>query len=160
MPGYLDRIERLVGSRPDQADVNSPQLADQLLKDLSENIKTAAVSKKVIPFAEKLSRNFSALIEELELRNPNPVFIWIDATKDCGFVKPIRLSAFRFGFEFDSIPEGIVALITADVSDEMLLDFETDDQGIEVMTIELHGTSWGHVELDDLWPPTAKRLAK
>lgn len=155
LPAYIDKIEHLVGYRPTVEDMTSTQFVGELRKDLGDHLKLASVSTKVILFTERLSSRFASLIANLECRNPNPVFIWIEAANDCGFSKPIKLRDFRFGFEFDRIPEGMISLISSDAKDKLLMDFEEDDDGTEIMTIELHGASWGDAELKHLAsPPT------
>lgn len=156
LPGYLDKIEYLTGCRPDIADLTSVQFVGQLQAELSTHLKAAPVAKVVIFFADRLSSRFLALIEDLESRNSHPVFVWIESVKDCGYAKPVRLRNFRFGFEFKHIPEGVISLITDDARNKMLMDFEADDEGREIMTIELYGQDWGNVDLKRLESPTPR----
>ncbi len=148
--GYFDKLEHLTGYRPEIDDLTSPQFVVQIRAELSNHLKSAPVAKTVIPFTERLSSRFAALIGDLELRNPHPVFVWIEAANECGFTKPIRLADFRFGFEFERIPEGLISLITTDAKDKMLMDFEVDDDGLKIMTVELHGSDWGNAEPSSL----------
>lgn len=147
LPGYLDKLGHLMGYRPDIGEICSPEAVRQLQNELTKYTSSAAPATKVILFSERLSSWFAALVANLECQNPNPVFVWIDATNDCGFARPIKLRDFRFDFQFECIPEGVVALITADARDKMLLDFERDQDGAEIMTIELTGAGWGKAEL-------------
>ena len=150
LPGYLEKLEHLTGRRPNIEELTSPQFVGQMRIDLGTHLKSAPVEKQVIPFTERLSSRFAELISNLESLNPHPIFVWIEAANDCGFAKPIRLSDFRFGFDFERIPEGIISLITSDARDKMLMDFEEDDDGLKIMTIELHGDGWGKAELKHL----------
>ena len=148
MPGYLDKLEHPMGFRPNIEDMTSSHFACQMRNELNNNLKLAPIAKMTVPFTEKLSKRFSTLIVALEYRNPHPVFVWMDAANECGYAKPIKLSHFKFGFEFRRIPEGIISLITTDARDKMLVDFEMGDDGIESMIIELHGEEWGKADLE------------
>jgi len=147
---YIRKLERIMGYRPELQRFTSPEIVSEFREKLDRQVNSAVVTKMVIPFVERLSNRFAALIAELERRNPNPIFIWIAGTNECGFADPIPLHEFRFGFEFECIPEGIISLVTTDASDRMLMDFEKDDKGMEIMTIELSGAGWGDAELKDL----------
>jgi hypothetical protein len=150
LSAYIDKIECLTGNRPTIEEMTSPQFVAEMRKNLSDNLKLAPVSTKAILFAEIRSSRFASLIADLESRNPNPIFIWIEAANGCGFVKPIKLCDFQFDFEFDRIPEGIITLITSDARDKLLMDFEEDDDGTQIMTIELHGAGWGKAKIKHL----------
>lgn len=153
LPGYLDKLECLMGFRSKLETLSSIEFVDEIRDKINRNIKSTAVATTTIPFAERVSAGFVALIEELVMRNSHPVFIWIEKANECGLAPAIRLNDFLFSFGFDSIPEGLISLITSDAKDKLLMDFEEDDDGSRIMTIELHGEHWGGVKFSEFRQP-------
>lgn len=99
-------------------------------------------SKFVIPFADKESPTFSAYIRRLAAAHSGPVILFTPRTASCGAITVPSLDWVNFSFPFDLNKEGILSILTADLSDRMLLDFFQEDEGPNLLEIEVQGDYW------------------
>lgn len=144
---YSKKLEHLTGFTHKLDDLTSPEFVKESAAKFYSNPNLAPPVRREVLFEERLSDRFKALIADLESRNPSPIYIWIQPTSDCGYAKPIKLSEFRFGFEFEAIPEGLITLITSDNKEHFMMDFEENNKGIKTLILELQGANWGRVDL-------------
>jgi len=97
-----------------------------------------------IPFSEKSGTRFRAFLRHLADANPSDVYIWTPASNICGVLKPLSLSEFDVAFPFDVNPEGVLVILTADFSDQLLLDYSDEGQG-KMLEAEVSGEHWSRV---------------
>lgn len=102
-----------------------------------------------IAFEEKRELNFRKFLERLAEANPCDVYVWTPAANLCGLLRPLPLSAFRVEFPFDLNPESIVAILTSDLRDQLLLDFSRNSDGRQRLDVEASGERWGVVAFPD-----------
>ncbi len=140
-PRHLRELGQLVGRT---------LTADDLLSiEDTESLRVHALSvvrapswRCQIPFADMQSPRFAHLVEKLQMANPSPVYVWTLLSNICGILRPIALSELRFDFDFTSLPDGILVLLTADFQNQMLLDFSEGEAAEQRLEIEVSGAQW------------------
>ena len=68
--------------------------------------------------------------------------MWTQRTIDCGVLLVPALMAIRWDFDFAVNEEGILAFVTGDLADRLLLDFSELPTGEQRMKIETQGVNW------------------
>ena len=141
---YLAELAELTGRhvRADEL-VGLEQTA--ALRACQQKFKTQATTTAEIPFADRLSARFSDFIQNLHGANPSPVYVWTQRTVDCGTLLVPSLQAIKWDFDFGVNDEGILALVTSDIADSLLLDFSTSLTGEQRMKVETQGANWKDV---------------
>jgi hypothetical protein len=61
-------------------------------------------------------------------------------------MRPVALAKVNFAFDFVMNPEGILVVLTADLSDKMLLDYSEDRVQGQMLELEISGPHWGPAE--------------
>lgn len=141
LPTYLRELSMLFGRPVVEDDLLSLD-ETRALQERSRQQKREPVWRVEVPFTERRSKRFNALVSSLRDLNPSPVHVWIDRVDVCGVPRAVRLKDLRFDFEFSALSSGIVTVSTADLADDMVLDFSRDEQGSEVLQIEVSGPRW------------------
>ena len=103
------------------------------------------VGKFDIPFEKKQETRFLKFIEHLTKVNPNDVYLWTPASNLCGVLRPVPLKTFRITFPFELNPEGIIVILTSDLSDQLLLDYSQGSNDEQLLEIEVSGERWGDI---------------
>lgn len=137
---YLAQLGELIGHEVTADQIGSLKDVEKLRAKASE-IKHCPKMIEVIPPEDLKSARFASLVQRLEALNSKPVSIWLSATSSCGVFYIPKVSEFNFGFNFSEIPEGVVALLTEDGKDKLLLDFDSKE-----VELELQGEMWGSVD--------------
>ena len=141
LPRHLSELSRLVGREVTREDLMSLE-ETEAIREQAKRVKLVPFWTFEIPFADKSSPRFRWLMKGLAALNPTPVYVWTPLSNVCGLLRPVALSDVNFGFDFNLSAEGILVILTADLSDKLLLDYseESDEQKLE---IELSGEHWG-----------------
>ncbi|RYZ09382.1 MAG: hypothetical protein EOO73_03540 [Myxococcales bacterium] len=99
----------------------------------------------VIPFDDKSSPRWALFVSNLSATLSGNVYLWTPASNECGLLRPVPLGAVDFTFEFETIPEGIVSIVSEELGDRMVLDFSEEAQQGRVLEVEQFGETWGKV---------------
>lgn len=143
LPIYLSQLSELFGGPVTQEQLLSVE-ETSALQEQSRKHKREPMWRVEVPFSERLGPRFKSLLSELRDRNPRPVHVWIERAHTCGVPRAVPLADLNFGFEFHRLPSGIVTIATADLEDDMILDFSRDEQDKETLEIEVSGPRWGN----------------
>lgn len=140
LENYLGQLSEMVGHEVTEDQLSSLEEIERL-KEASRELQRCP--KKIIEITpEDLRRErFALLVLTLAKAKSSPVSIWLDATSYCGTLYLAGVNEFNFSFRLDSIPEGVVVLLTEDGRDQLLLDFSPEE-----VAMELQGKAWGNVE--------------
>jgi len=140
LEGYLNELSELMGRKITEKDLSALEEVEKL-KNAAVKLEEQPKTLIVLAPEELKQARFSSLVQRLAKANPNPVSVWLNATSSCGTFYLSRIDKFNFSFRFDAIPEGVIALLTEDGNDELLLDFSPDE-----VEVELQGAEWGSAE--------------
>lgn len=147
LQSHLSQLSQLT-HREVTADDLLPLDVTHTIQEQSKRLLNSSSHKKFkIGFTEKLDAHFATFVRNLQALNSNPIYIWIEHTNECGLLEISSIVEFNFKFEYTVISQGIISLLTKDMSDNMVLDFFEDSSGERFIQIELAGSSW----------PTCKR---
>ncbi len=140
MQAHLEELEILVGRRP---------LPEELLpREQVEHLREEIVRREYVPSVVWKLKFGDPRVEQLAriLKNANgsKVYVWTPASNTCGLHPPIALASFNFDFPFDVNSEGIISLVTSDLSDRLIFDF-SDENTSRLIEIEAMGPHWGAI---------------
>jgi hypothetical protein len=141
---YLAELSALTGG-PVQADelVSLEQTAK--LREAQQQFVALPTSSSEIPFSDRGSERFAEFVRRLHDANPSPVYVWTERTIDCGALLVPSLMAIRWNFDFAVNEEGMLAFVTSDIADSLLLDFSALHTGEQRMKVETKGANWEEV---------------
>jgi len=129
-------------------------IADLLSLAETEAIREKANAVARIPswrcrtnFSEKNSLRFRKLISDLHALNPASVYVWTPLSNVCGLLRPVALVEINFAFDFFVNREGIFSVLTVDLLDRLLLDYEEISPNDRQIQIEVAGQHWGRAEI-------------
>jgi hypothetical protein len=138
---YSSKIELLTGSKLNQGKLLDIEKSEDFRKK-SNLYLSDKTFKTVVNFSEKLNEKFKALIEKLHNANPSPIYIWLEDSNTQGLYKVCSLKSIDFSFPFNIDTNGVIVFRTEDLNEKMLMDFFYDDDGEEMLEIELQGNNW------------------
>jgi hypothetical protein len=107
------------------------------------------VARFEMKFEEKRTPRFADFVQRLARANPHDVYVWTPASNLCGLIRPIAVERVNIGFGFDLNPEGILAILTSDLRDQLLLDYSAGEGGEELLEVEVSGEHWGGLHPGD-----------
>lgn len=138
---YLAELSALTGGSV-QADelVSLEQTAS--LREAQQKFGALPTSSSEIPFSERGSERFKEFVRRLHDTNPSSVYVWTQRTIDCGALLIPSLMAIRWDFDFAVNEEGMLAFVTSDMADSLLLDFSELHNGEQRMKVETQGANW------------------
>jgi hypothetical protein len=142
---HLTELSKLVGRHVAIKDLLSIEETDDLRKRASE-VSRAPSLKTTLDFTDKSSERFKAFLQRLASSNAAPVYIWTTLSNTCGLLRPVPLVSIDYGFDFDLNEDGIVAFVTEDLKDRMLLDYTERSDGIRELELEAAGEDWGQAQ--------------
>ncbi|WP_157201576.1 hypothetical protein [Massilia sp. Root418] len=106
-------------------------------------LKRKPARKIRIYFEEKTTDRFKKYVTGLHRANPNSVYIWTENSNSCGLFEISSLLNFNFGFGFGVNTQGIVALLTSDLTDSLVLDFSHGGTASgQELEIDVSGDRW------------------
>jgi hypothetical protein len=144
LPRHLAELEVLLKRRIEPPELLSVE-ETCLIRDQANQITRHPLSRCDVSFVAKQKARFGAFLSSLSEANPAKVYPWTPASNVCGLLKPVALLQIDFSFPFDLNPEGILAILTSDLSDQLLLDYSMGDHGHPLLEMEWSGTHWGRV---------------
>lgn len=112
------------------------------LRQAQQKFEALPTSPSEIPFSERGSERFKEFVRRLHDANPSPVYVWTQRTIDCGALLIPSLMAIRWDFDFTVNEEGMLAFVTSDIADSLLLDFSELQKGEQRMKLETQGANW------------------
>lgn len=138
---YLAELEVLLGRKVDRSELMSLDDTERLA---SEGRKNPRAPKRTIDlrFEDLTAPAFKVLILDLSKRNPGGVFVWTPRTRACGLLPTVPITEVNFGFPFSVNSEGMLQLVSKDLEDDLVLDFE-EVGDTKVVQGELSGKNWG-----------------
>jgi len=98
-----------------------------------------------LPFADKAEQRFAEFVQRLTRANPSDVYPWTPASNVCGVLRPIPMKVINMAFPFDLNPEGIIVILTADLRDQLLLDYSYGNNDEQHLEVEVSGEHWGQI---------------
>ena len=140
-PRHLHELSQIVGRMLTPDDLLSVEETESLRVQALSVVRTPSLRYE-IPFADLKSPRFARLVGALQKANPSPIFVWTPLSNECGLLRPVSLSEVRFDFDFTSLPDGILVLLTTDFQDQMLLDFSEGEDAEQLLELEVSGAQW------------------
>lgn len=137
---YLVELRHFLRSRVDADHLLGLEDTTKTLDALKGRNRAAAWTHR-IPFDEKSSPRFNAFIGQLAALSKSPVYLCLPLARVCGLPPVAALSDINFNFDFDASPDGIFVVFTADLSDDLLMDY-TEEDGKRWLQIEVSGEHW------------------
>jgi hypothetical protein len=144
---YLRELHALSLEVPSERDLLTLEATEEVRGNSKEALKGKPVRKVRIDFDEKNTDRFKSYVANLHRVNASPVYIWISKTNSCGLYAISSLLQFNFDFPFDVIREGIIGLLSSDLSDTLTLDFSYDEKSFKYeLEIDIFGDHWALIE--------------
>lgn len=142
---YLRQLSELAGRDVSRSELTSLQ---QMGQEKAASRLGLVSDKRCIelPLGELKSYRFTVFAQRLQHANPSGVSVWLEASDKCGLWKCADLTLLNFKFDLSLFPEGVIDFETSDLRDRCILDFELDDNSLE---IDLRGENWPHVHYPD-----------
>jgi len=141
--GHLRELSVLVG-RPVGKDELLTIPETRAIRARSKHVVRPAPTVFEIPFEERGGNRFASFMARLAAANPSNVYLWTGTTIDCGLLQGFPLMEFRVTFPFELSPNGIYSIVTTDLLDRLVLDYENRD-GQQWIEVEVSGEHWGEV---------------
>lgn len=138
---YLVELGALTG-HPVRADELLRPEQTAVLRATRQKFGAQTTASSEIPFSDRGSERFKGFVRRLHDANPSPLYVWTQRTIDCGTLLVPSLMAIRWDFDFDVNEEGILAFMTSDLADRLLLDFSELPTGEQRMKVETQGANW------------------
>lgn len=138
---YLVELAALTG-RPVQADELIGLEQTATLRAAQQKFGAQASASFEILFSDRRAERFKKFVRRLHDANPSPVYVWTPRTVDCGALLVSSLGAIRWDFDFTVNEEGMVAFVTSDLADSLLLDLSDLPTGEQCMKVETQGQNW------------------
>lgn len=139
---YLDQLNALVNCKVVESDLLSLEETDSIREKSKLMLDVSKVRKFRIDFSEKSGKRFKDFIQCLSEGNSRPLYIWLNYSNSCGLYQLDSIFKFNFDFDYLTVHQGIISLLTNDMSENMILDFFEDSSGEQVVEIELTGKNW------------------
>lgn len=141
---YLHELTALVGREVLEEEIGSVDEAVHM-RQLAKAISGVRREVAQIAFSEIRSNRFKEYIARLAKANDSVVLVWTPRTIFCGTFRIPSLEAVCLSFNFDINPEGNIVFTTEGVDDRLILNFDVDDQGEQILQIETQGAHWEQV---------------
>jgi hypothetical protein len=141
MRKHLDELSLFVLFEAVEADLLDVELARLLKKQMTE--MTELPRRRLhLRFDEVKTPAFQGFVDRLYALNMSPVLIWTELATTCGPMRIGSITDVNFDFGFDANAIGRVTLSTIDGSDRLVLDWGEDDDGKQVLDIDIIGKHW------------------
>lgn len=138
---YLGELEKLVGHPISESElIGVAETRDiQVASKKFEHLPTVS---KTVPFLAADHAFLGEVLQQLSDANNSPVFIWTPRTQYCGMLKIPSICAIKPDFHYQTNKEGVLAFITDDLCDRMVIDW-SNDGNTNWLTYEFQGDNWG-----------------
>lgn len=144
LKNYLKELGALTGRTVQADELGSLEQAASIRTEAQKFINQPPTVCE-IRFSDRCSERFKEFLQRLKDANSLPVYVWTEHTIDCGALLVPSIDTIKFDFDFAINDEGILAFITRDLGDSLLLDFSSTPMDEQVMKIETRGANWGTV---------------
>lgn len=138
---YLVELAALTG-RSVSADELISLEQTAVLRVAQQKFAAQAIASAEVPFSDRGLTRFKEFVRRLHDANPSPVYVWTNRTIDCGALLVPSLTAIQWNFDFAVNEEGILAFVTLDLADSLLLDFSESPTGEQGLKVETQGAHW------------------
>ena len=139
---YLEELSVLTARTVHADELGSLEHAAAMQSSAQKyNVEPAVVVYKA-RFSDKNSEQFKKFLLDLKDANSSAIYIWTPRTIDCGTFLVPSLDAVNFDFDFSINGEGILAFVTSDLEDRLILDFSGTPNGEQALSIETQGMNW------------------
>jgi hypothetical protein len=99
-------------------------------------------TKFELEFKDLNSPRMRAFWAELSRRNESRLYLMTGRSVYCGALGMESLMEVDLGMDFGSTLEGVIAIVTADLENSVLLDFHESPQGERSVVVTVQGTQW------------------
>ena len=144
LPRHLAELEVLLKRHIEPRELLSVE-ETRLIRARASQVARWPLCRWKLPFLEKEDGRFRAFVANLSEANPADVYVWTPASNVCGLLRPVALARVSFSFPFELNPEGILTILTIDLSDQLLLDYSMGEGGEAFLEMECSGEHWGRV---------------
>jgi len=144
LPTHLAQLAELLGRTVVASELMTLELTEEV-RAQSKLVAPQPTWQQEIAFADRVGARFINLIKRLGEAHSVQVLIWTPLSNKCGLLHAVDLEAIKFGFQFDTIAEGIIVILTVDFMNKMVLDYSDDDLGNQRICVEVCGASWGRI---------------
>lgn len=126
------------------------EIKEDLLLSIPDTDSIGKISKEhmyksTISFNEK-EKLLLYIGELINIKDGN-CFLYITYSRDCGALKLSSLKDFNTNFKFYDEHAGILSIVMADLTNELLLDYYEED-GEHYLEIEAFGEEWSKVKIE------------
>jgi hypothetical protein len=140
---YLIELNELCLEKPLENKLLSLEKTEHIRQISLSLLKRKPARKIRMVFKEKTTDRFKEYVTGLHRANPNSVYIWTENSNSCGLFEISSLLDFNFGFGFGVNTQGIVALLTSDLTDSLVLDFSDGGTASgQELEIDVSGDRW------------------
>lgn len=134
---YLAELRASLTVPVDENRFMSVEDTDCFMNDKREYGRTM---KATVPFLDKITL-LKEVIASIYDIDTNPILYWTSYSEYCGVYLMPSIATFNSNFDDFYIGGGLIALLSFDQSNKMLLDFYDEDGG-DWLDIEVFGTLW------------------
>lgn len=138
---YLEELRSLMGRPVETQELGTLDDVEKLRK-IAKKFEFQETSSWDVEFEEIRSDRFVDFVRRLSDTNPSSVYIWTPRTIYCGALLVPSMTMLKLDFDFGINKEGILAFLTSDAQDRLLLDFYSDNNGRRRLKIEVQGDHW------------------
>lgn len=138
---YLEELSLLAGYSVSEKEIVGLKQTQEICQ-ASLKFDVQPVARYKVPFSEKLDDRFKEFIQKLSNANSSPLLVWTPRTIMCGTFRIPSLDKINWNFDFCINKEGVLAFLTEDICDRLLLDFSCSSSGTQELIIEVQGEHW------------------
>lgn len=141
---YLKELATLLGRNVTESELGSPTSVRNLAKR-SDRLVFAPSAVWQVPFQTKHSEEVRGILRRIEDVNRDRVLLLTPRSRSCGSIVVQSVGALNLDFPFSLNPEGIFTLVAEDACNRLVFDFFRDENGVEVLELEIQGAAWTSV---------------
>lgn len=147
LPKFLSKLEAIISSDVEENRLLTVDESNRLIDSSNLGLPKTKTGF-TIDFSRKNNRNFREFINALYQANSSPVYVWIEDSNIHGLYKAPSIRSINFSFPFDIDDNGIIVFRTDDCKDKLLIDFY-EENGCEMLDVEIQGCNWSQLICDD-----------
>lgn len=141
---YLEELSALTGRHVQVTELGSLEQAAAMRLNAQKFVDQVPTACEIM-FADRSSERFKEFLRRLKDANPSLIYVWTPRTINCGALLVSSLELIKFDFDFAINDEGVIAFITSDLNDSLLLDFSNTPTDELLMKVETKGSRWSKV---------------
>ncbi|WP_410209746.1 hypothetical protein [Aquirhabdus sp.] len=121
----------------------------EVIRAESSKTSSLSISSYEISLTKSTAMQFYNFFKKLYASNSSPVYVWIEYVSDCGVLLIDSILAIREDFDFSPDDNGVIVFTTSDNQDRLSLNFWSNINGEQRLTIEAQGNNWQKVEFSN-----------